>query len=297
VRLLPRPVPVGGSSVRHGGHWVITGGARGITAEVARRLARTFGLRLIVLGTTASGDEPWERLDAAALEALKRDVMIRARGEGRKPNEAWDAVVRVIEVRRNLAALADAGIEASYHVCRLDDAARVAAVLTAARRVGGPIHGVIHGAGYEHTGRFERKTTADLDRTLAGKVDGLIALLEALHDDPLEQVVAFGSLAGRCGGVGQTDYALANDLLAKLVARYRADPRGTAACTIHWPGWADVGMAARPASRRALEGTGHRLLSVEEGCRHAIDEIAAGLPSAEVAIVDPHVLPAAAFTG
>ena len=96
-------------------------------------------------------------------------------------------------------------------------------------------------------------------------------------------------------GVGQTDYALANDLLAKLVTHYRSGPGGTAAATIHWPGWADVGMAARPASRRALEGGGQRLMSIDEGCHHAIAEIVAGLPAAEVVIVDRGVLPPAMF--
>lgn len=292
LRLQPSAVAASGGCVSRGGQWVVTGGARGITAEVARRLAVRFGLRLVVLGTTSPGAEPLEQLAPDAVEALKRDVMIRARAAGRKPNEAWDAVMRVIEVRRALAAYREAGVEATYHVCPADDAAAVARVLAAARAAAGPIHGLLHGAGFERTGRFERTSRDELLRTLAGKVDGLVTLLDALAADPLEAVVAFGSLAGRCGGIGQTAYALANDLLAKLVTRYRQDPRGTAAATIHWPGWADVGMAARPASRRALEAGGQRFLSIEEGCRHAIDEIAAGLPAAEVVILDPDVLPA-----
>lgn len=293
VRLVPRAVPSGRPIVTTGGRWVVSGGARGITAEVARRLAVRFGLRLVLLGTTAPGDEPLEEWDAAAIDALRRDVMIRARGEGRRPNDAWDAIARVIEVRRTLATLRACGVEASYHLCRLDDADEVARVLTAVRAAGGPFRGAIHGAGFEHTGRFDRKSPAEVRRTLGGKVDGFVSLVDALRNDPLEAFVAFGSLAGRCGGVGQTDYALANDLLAKLVTQYRQDAGGTAACTIHWPGWADVGMAARPASRRALEGGGQRLLSIEEGCRHAIDEIAAGLPAAEVVILDPTLLPPA----
>jgi hypothetical protein len=221
--------------------------------------------------------------------------MIGARASGRKPNEAWDAVARVIEVRRNLAALQACGIEAAYHVCRIDDPEALRDTLSAVRASGGPFRGVIHGAGFEHTGRFDRKTPAEVHRTLGGKVNGLVGLVDLLRHDPLEAFVAFGSLTGRCGGVGQTDYALANDLLAKLVTHYRSGPGGTAAATIHWPGWADVGMAARPASRRALEGGGQRLMSIDEGCRHAIAEIVAGLPAAEVVIVDRGVLPPAMF--
>jgi 3-hydroxybutyryl-CoA dehydrogenase len=295
IRLVPRPTPAEGPRISPGGQWLVTGGARGITAEVARRLAVRFGLRLVLLGTTPPGDEPWERLDARALEALKRDVMIGARASGRKPNEAWDVIARVIEVRRNLAALQACGIEASYHVCRIDDPEALRDTLSAVRASAGPFRGVIHGAGFEHTGRFDRKTPAEVHRTLGGKVNGLVGLVDVLRHDPLEAFVAFGSLTGRCGGVGQTDYALANDLLAKLVTHYRSGPGGTAAATIHWPGWADVGMAARPASRRALEGGGQRLMSIDEGCRHAIAEIVAGLPAAEVVIVDRGVLPPAMF--
>jgi hypothetical protein len=36
-------------------------------------------------------------------------------------------------------------------------------------------------------------------------------------------------------------------------------------------------------------------MSIDEGCRHAIAEIVAGLPAAEVVIVDRGVLPPAMF--
>ena len=48
---------------------------------------------------------------------------------------------------------------------------------------------------------------------------GWYHLMRALGDTPVGAVVAFSSIAGRFGNAGQIDYAAANDLLAKLVAK------------------------------------------------------------------------------
>ena len=55
--------------------------------------------------------------------------------------------------------------------------------------------------------------------------------------------------------------------------------------TIHWPGWEDVGMAARAENRYFLRKSAHRLMPVAEGIRHITREIEAGAPATEVVIV------------
>ncbi len=114
---------------------------------------------------------------------------------------------------------------------------------------------MIHGAGFERASRFEKKQVELVDRTFAAKVDGAAALMELTANDPIRWFAAFGSVAGRFGGVGQTDYASANDMLAKLVGWYRSQRPGVGAAVFHWHAWDDVGMAVRPNPSTSASST------------------------------------------
>ena len=157
----------------------------------------------------------------------------------------------------------------------------------------GPVRGIVHGAGVETTGRIEKKTTEAVRATVGPKSIGTLALMEEASADPLEFFVAFGSLAGRFGGIGQADYALANDLQAKLVGWHRSQRPECKSVLMHWPGWTDVGMSARPGSRRRLTAHGHRFLSCDDGVRFFLHELACGAQHVEVAIIDADELPVA----
>ena len=210
-----------------------------------------------------------------------------------KPNVAWDRVSRQIEIQQNLARLSDAGVRATYHACDLADRAALARVLDEVRQADGPIVGVIHGAGVERTGSFMRKTQEIVRATLAPKFQGTLGLIDLLRSDPLRWFVVFGSLSGRFGGVGQTDYAMANDLAAKLVARLARQRPECRSVLIHWPGWSEIGMAVRSESRWSLEHyAGHHLMSPQEGWTHLVEELTAAEQTAEVVIINPRELPA-----
>ena len=58
------------------------------------------------------------------------------------------------------------------------------------------------------------------------KSDGWFNLMKAIGDLPLGATVAFSSVAGRFGNLGQTDYAAANDLLCKLASAMRTTRPG-----------------------------------------------------------------------
>jgi NAD(P)-dependent dehydrogenase (short-subunit alcohol dehydrogenase family) len=291
MRLVPnRPAQPTWQPTREG-TWVITGGARGITAHVALRLAKQFGLKLHVLGTTPWTEQAWEQCGASELLEQKHRVMIDARAAGKKPNEAWEALSRQIEVRRNMVAYEEQHISAQYHCCHIEDLKRLEELLESIRATSGPIRGIVHGAGIEITGRFDRKSPETVGRTLESKVDGAIALISFTRDDPLEAIVAFGSMSGRFGGVGQTDYAMANEILAKLLVQYRNDLTGTRCVTFHWPAWDEVGMAARPTDRISLMNGQQRFMAPEQAAQFVAEELTAGLPVAEVVIMDGGFLP------
>lgn len=275
--------------------WVVTGGARGITAYVARELGRRFGVKLNLIGTTPLPKADYTQINADELQDLNARVVEEAAAAGEHPQAAWSRVTKGIEVQKSLFGLKQAGVRATYHACDVGDAAGLSRVLERVRCDDGPIEGIIHGAGYEVTARIEDKTRETVERTLAPKWYGMTALMELTRNDPLRYFIAFGSAAGRFGSFGQTDYAMANELLAKQIDWFRARRPECLSVAFHWPGWEEVGMAARPASRRSLEKSRHQLMAPEEGVRHLLRELAAGAPAGEVVIVATSQLPAELF--
>ncbi len=145
----------------------------------------------------------------------------------------------------NLRRFAASGVKAVYHGCDLSDCEALARLLNEIRSADGPIRGIIHGAGYGEPDRFEFKKRRKIDRTIEGKVLGAMNLMTLTRPDPLESFVAFGSLSGRFGGNGLSDYAAANDMLAKLVDWYRRQRPDCPATCLHWQTWANVGMSTK----------------------------------------------------
>jgi hypothetical protein len=186
-----------------------------------------------------------------------------------------------------LHAYRGAGVAVEYHACDVADRAAVEMVMQRVRDRQQSVTGVLHGAGAERSTRLESKDLALAETILRPKTLGTSALIEATRAEPLEWFIAFGSLAGRFGSPGQVDYAMANELMAKMVTRLRQTRPGCCGVTIHWPGWQDVGMAAHPENRYMLQKARHQLLPVAEGVRHFLREIRSGGPDAEVVIVSP----------
>ncbi len=289
VQAVPRPATaLEGREIARGGTWVVTGGARGITAIVALELGRRFGLRLHLIGKSVAPriDEAWQNLSDADVRQLRTATTREARRSGRDPAAAWAEIEKAREIDRILRAFIADGVRATYHSCDVSDRQALARVLDRIRQTDGPIHGVIHGAGVEVAARFDRKKLETVTATIAAKVDGAAAMMALTRDDPLAYFVAFGSISGRFGGNGQTDYALASDMLCKLIGRFRRERPACASVAIHWPAWDEVGMAMRPESKVVLRVAGQRFMPPREGVEHLIDELRAGAPEAEVLIFD-----------
>ncbi len=276
------------STIATGGVWVCTGGARGITAYVARELGRRYGLRLHLLGTSALPQiaDRWRNLQPADQKARQAEVMDFARAVGRHPLKEWQRLEQAIEIDQTLRDMKAEGIAVTYHACDVADPVALARVLDEIRNHDGPIEGIIHGAGFGKDARFDRKELENVDRCLRAKVDGAAALMELTRNDPLKYFIAFGSISGRFGANGHSDYSAANDMLAKQVNAFRHQRPDCAAATFHWHAWGDVGMATKPETQLALEMIGMQFMPAAEGLQHLISELEAGLPTNEVLITD-----------
>ncbi len=265
-------------------NWLVTGGARGITHESALVLGQRYGAKLHLLGRTPLGKENYRDWSRERVDALKTEVMRSAYHENQKPDVAWHPWQKVISLHKALDRYERAGVEVDYHECDVSNARAVAQVVASLRERGVRIGGVLHGAGVENTCRLPAKTLAGFHETVKPKSLGVLSLLKALRDEPVKRFVAFGSLVGVFGGVGQVDYAMANESLRTLLREFAVRRPHCRFLTIHWPGWEEVGMASRPESRFMLEQSHLQLMPVAEGVRHFLEELAANNPESEIII-------------
>src|SRR5262249_49761015 len=133
---------------------LITGGARGITAEVALELARRYRPNLVLVGRSPLPDES-EASETASLTSpadIKAALIARCQLEGRPPlpaaaAAAYQRLLQDREIRGTLARLRQTGARVHYHAVDVRDAAAFGALLDDVEQRFGGISGVIHGAG------------------------------------------------------------------------------------------------------------------------------------------------------
>ncbi|TWT49653.1 Phthiocerol synthesis polyketide synthase type I PpsC [Rubripirellula amarantea] len=275
-------------NITPGGVWLVAGGGRGITAMTAMELAQRHGLKLHLLGMAkAEPIDPHTRERAQIDRAqLRRDTMNRVQQSGGNPVKHWRNYEKAIEIDQTLQQCRERGIEATYHSVDVSDAQDVAQLVASIRRSDGPIRGVIQGAGSGQDARFDRKRPDKVQQCLDAKIDGCVSLAAATQADPLEWFVGFGSISGRFGANGHTDYSAANDMLSKIIGRLRAERPHTKCVTFHWHAWGDVGMATKPEAKLALDMIGMEFMPAQEGLQHFLNEIENGGDDAEVLITD-----------
>ena len=289
IRMVAQPASARATTSRDlAGPWVVTGGARGITARIASALGGTPGVRLHLVGRSREPtvNPEWRHLDEAGISALKKDIMRQAASEGEKPIDAWNSASRAIDLDQSLSELRSQGLDLTYHSCDVGDRDAVAGMLQNIRRQHGPIRGIVHGAGVEAAARFDRKKPDSVLPTIAAKVDGARWLWDLTAEDNLGYFVGFGSTSGRFGGLGQTDYSMSSDLLCRMCSQFGAERPDCHVFGIHWSPWDEIGMAARPESRFALEAAGLKFLPPNEGISHLLDELDIDAADGEVAFVE-----------
>ncbi|MFI6094403.1 SDR family NAD(P)-dependent oxidoreductase [Lentzea sp. NPDC051213] len=241
---------------------LLTGGARGITALAALKLAERTGCHIELLGRTPIAAED-HRLSHATTEP----DLVKALFElGEKENVPAKArkVLAEREVRQTMERLRATASSVRYHECDVTDTAAVTAVLDDIRARFGRIDGVIHGAGVLDDKLIADKTQESFDRVWATKVNGAKAFGDGF-------LVLFGSVSGVFGNRGQADYSAANDALDRM-ARFWGTQRRVVA--VDWGPWAGAGMAVGLAGEYARRGIG--LIDPEQGADALLNEIAAG---------------------
>ena len=275
-----RPVTTHTPRVESSDVIIVSGGGRGVTAASVIALARQTQASFLLIGRTELGDEPPEAHGLTTDAELKRALLTSAAAQGLKPTpKDLDHQARRImadrEVRATLAGLTAAGSRVRYAAADVRDPAQLGALLDDVRTDFGPITGVVHGAGVLADAPLQKKTLAGFDRVFETKVGGLCALLDATATDPLKLVCLFSSVAARSGNVGQSDYAMANEILNKVALAEQA--RRGPGCLVRALGWGpwDSGMVT-PGLKSMFESRGISLIPLAAGAQAFVAEVLDG---------------------
>jgi len=127
----------------------------------------------------------------------------------------------------------------------------------------GPVAALIHGAGILQDRLIVDKDIETFDQVFDTKVKGMHNLLHATRKDPLRYLILFSSVSARFGNAGQSDYAMANEVLNKIA---QAESMGRPNCkvtAINWGPW-EGGMVS-PALQRVFEQRGVGLIPAQIG--------------------------------
>ncbi|MBP1991653.1 SDR family oxidoreductase [Paenibacillus eucommiae] len=256
---------------------LVSGGGRGVTAAAILALARECQPRLIILGRTPIESEPDVCIGIQNDALMKRKLLEQAKSEGRSLTAAElgkqvQHIVANRELQANLEASRQAGSEVVYVAVDVQQKDALEVALQPIREKWGAITGIVHGAGVLADKVIADKSMEQFNTVFSTKVNGMKALLEVTQEDPLKLICLFSSVAARSGNVGQSDYAMANEILNKAAHR-AARLRGESCLvkSINWGPW-DGGMV-HPGLKKHFEQMGVSLIPLKEGTDAFVKEL------------------------
>jgi NAD(P)-dependent dehydrogenase (short-subunit alcohol dehydrogenase family)/acyl-CoA thioesterase FadM len=204
---------------------LVTGGARGVTAECALAFAESRRTRMALVGSSAPDAE---------IEAI-------------------------------LARYAAAGLTARYHRCDVRDAGAVATLVEKVGEELGPVTGLIHGAGVNKPRRAEQADAASAAAEVGPKLQGALNLLAALERSPPKLIAGLSSIIGVTGMPGNAFYAFSNEALNVVFKNFALRHPATQVVSLAYSVWSDIGMGARMGSGKALGRMGVGAIPAVEG--------------------------------
>ena len=263
---------------------VLIGGARGITSEVAREMARQARPTLVLVGRSPWPEEPESENSARALSDsdLKRVLFGELQAQGKQPSPMdLDAAARRIlrerEMRAARSAMEAAGSRVFYYRADIRDAASTDELLRRVYETHGRIDGLVYGAGVIEDKLIGDKTPESFDRVFDTKALAIFHLSRSLRPESLKFFVIFSSVAGWAGNRGQVDYVAANEVLNRMALHLSAQ-WNRRVVAIDWGPWEKAGMVTAQTRRQFLE-RGVGLVPPDGGRRFLLDEIRFGDPS------------------
>ena len=268
---------------------LVTGGARGVTAQCIKSLMRQTPCHLLLLGRTMLEEEPDWAVLAIGESAVKAAAAHHLRDVEQKPTpREVDRLTRRLlaqrEIRANMADLQELGADADYLPVDITDAKVMAAALAPwAER----ITGVIHGAGVLADRLILDKTPAEVSQVLAVKLAGLRNALAVADPGRLRHLALFASVAGFFGNRGQVDYAMANAALNSVALAWKSRHPGCHVTAVNWGAWA--GGMVTPQLQQLFEQRGVALIPMDVGAKMFAEQFTSERMADVVTVIAPAV--------
>ena len=276
--------------------FLVSGGARGVTAECVVKLAEVQPCSFILLGRSTIEEEPeWAKGVGEDKTKLKQAAMKSLFDSGEKPtplkvNQLVGKVEAGRDIRKNLERIRNAGGRAEYVSADVTDAKKLKSAIAPVVKNFGPVTGIIHGAGVLADKLIEKKTSEDFDAVCSTKINGIDALLKSINPKKLTHLLLFSSAAGFYGNAGQSDYAVANEALNRIALLFKQNNPKCHVTSFNWGPW-EGGMVT-PELKRLFEERNVEVISVEDGTRVFVEEVtSAGQENPIVLIGNSMVVP------
>ena len=283
----------GGMTLNDQTVFAVTGAAGAIVSAIVADLAKVSGgiFHLVDLTEEPDPADPDLIRFTADRDGFKKTIAERLAANGTRPTPVLieRELARCERMHSALVAIQAvraAGGQAYYHAVDLTDPDAVAAVVADIRDRHGRVDVLAHAAGLDLSHAIADKEPHEFDLVFDVKSDGLFNLLHAADGCglPVGAVVAFSSVAGRFGNIGQTDYAAANDLLCKITSSFRSTRPDTRGIAIDWTAWGGLGMATRGSIPKVMAMAGIEMLAPEAGIPWIGRELAVGSFGGEVVV-------------
>ncbi|MCF1426392.1 MAG: KR domain-containing protein [Shewanella sp.] len=224
---------------------LVSGGAKGVTLDCALALAAHTGSHFVLLGRSPLIETlPNWALGQTGTELKPALLAHLQQADEKLTPKALDAMLMPVQntlaIREALARFGALGASAEYlalDITNADDVAQKLMPLVSLR----PFSGLIHGAGVLADKRIEQKTLSQFCQVFDTKVEGLNNLLAVLDMDSLKFISLFSSAAGFYGNAGQSDYAMANEVLNKKAIELKTQYPALKVTSFNWGPW-DGGM-------------------------------------------------------
>ncbi|MFN6219080.1 MAG: SDR family NAD(P)-dependent oxidoreductase [Aphanizomenon sp.] len=256
--------------------FLVSGGAKGITAQCVIKIAQEYQCKFILLGRSSAEPEPVWSENCKNEAELKQRILENFQAQGEKPTpimvqKKYQVISSQREIQNTLKAIEKAGGKAEYLSVDITDTVLLESKLADVIERFGVITGIIHGAGNLADKRIEKKSIQDFENVYAAKVKGLENLLLCVPASQLQYLVLFSSVVGFYGNVGQSDYAIANEILNKSAHLIKHNYPNCHVMAINWGPW-EIGMVS-PELKKAFAEKCIEVIPVETGTQILIDEL------------------------
>lgn len=294
VRMVPNVTPSPGGLPETSESWltpgsvvVAVGGARGITAELLKSIARQFHPHIHVLGSNDLDAYPAWVFDGSeqTFRAKKPDFVRSRTQQGKSVATAVAEFSRMTEARKARENLEQMRRLAGpspvvYHAASVTDRDALMQAMSAVVAAESRIDLLINAAGTNKSAPIASKSLADFLGIRDVKLLGYHNLKAALQSCPPRVWCNFGSLLGMTGQLGEADYASANDFLSTAALFGSATGREF---TLGWTLWGEVGLGANELTRAYFEKTGiYSNMSTDEGVHHFLRELHQTAPARSI---------------